>query len=316
MRRSNITYSAVIRALVVLLCLSGFSSLAFGESSNPASAKHEVLFAVDISEGGDDLRTTEVRKYFENLDRKFEVYRVRPTKPTAAGKHYKLERERAGNFRYNSLKVVKKTFFGKVAKSVSENFVALEDTVHNDDSEVTGVELLQIIYRNAKALKAEKTDLDSVTNGVTLTYVYDDFETILVPTTYNFKDNAVNTEGTPLKSKYGVNAFSKHYLLALILNQEAEVTMAGKMYIAVQPLDDTSPIKLDSVFNADGDVDLDHYEFKVTMTNDSGTFKPDANEVPLFAQALVDTLNISEVHYSAWTPEGEPRVEGTVSPSR
>ena len=191
----------------------------------------------------------------------------------------------------------------------------LEDSVHHDDSEVTGVELLQIMFRNARALEKVKADLAMVKNGVTLTYTYDDFETILVPTTFNYVDNAVNTEGSKLKSKYGVNSFSKHYLLALILNEQAQVTMAGKIFIAVRPLDRDSPIDLAHVFNADGDVDLEHYGFHVTVTNDSGTFKPDGEEVPLFAQVLVDVLDIPELHYRAWTPPGEPPIEGTVVPS-
>jgi hypothetical protein len=298
----------------VLLCIA-FSVLA-ADPSTPAQAAEDVRFDVEISHGGDDLRTSEVRKYFENLGREFEVYRVHPTEPTSAGKRYKLERERAGDLRYNSLKVVKKAFFGKVADSVAENFVKLEDTVHNDESEVSGEELLQIMFRNARSLKKAKADLDTVVNGVTLTYVYDDFETILVPTNFNFADNATNTEGSSLKSDYGVNAFSKHYLLALILNKEAEVTMAGKIYIAVQPLDHVSPIRLDNVFTDDGDVYLEHYKFRVVVTNDSGTFKPDAAEVPLFAQMLVNVLNIPEVEYSAWTAPGEPRVEGTVTPGK
>jgi hypothetical protein len=280
----------------------------------PVQDPNDFRFLVEVSEGGDDFRTTEVREYLKHLDRKFEVYRVRPKQPTPAGKRYMLHRERAGDFRYNSLKIVHELFFGKVARSVRENFVPLEDTVHHDDSEVTGEELLQIIYRNARALRKQKADLETVTNGVTLTYVYDDFETVLMPTNFNYVDHAVNTEGSSLKQDYGVNSFSKHYLLALILNGKAEVTMAGKLYIAVRPLDEDSPIDLDHVFLPDGDVDLDHYEFFVMVTNDSGTFKPDAHEVPLFAQALVDALNIPELHYSAWSPEGQPRVEGTVTP--
>ena len=292
-----------------------YTPLASAEQPTPVQDPNDFRFLVEVSEGGDELRTTEVRKYFENLDRKFEVYRVRPKQPTPAGKRYMLHRERAGDFRYTSLKIVQQLFFGKVARSVRESFVPLEDTVHHDDSEVTGEELLQIIYRNARSLRKQKADLETVTNGVTLTYVYDDFETVLMPTNFNYVDHAVNTDGTSLRQDYGVNSFSKHYLLALILNGKAEVTMAGKLYIAVRPLDEDSPIDLDHVFLPDGDVDLDHYEFYVMVTNDSGTFKPDAQEVPLFAQALVDALNIPEMHYSAWSPEGEPRVEGMVTPS-
>jgi hypothetical protein len=301
---------------MILLCWLTLPLQAFAEESQPLRAPADVRFDVELSHGGDDLRTSEVRWYFEDLGREFEVYRVRPAEPTSAGQQYKLSRKRAGDFRYNSLKVVKSTFFSKVAKSVNANFVPLEDTVNHDNSEVTGVELLQIMYRNAKALGRAKADLLSVTNGVTLTYVYDDFETILVPTNFNYVDNAQTTDGSPLKAKYGVNAFSKHYLLALILNKKAQVTMAGKLYIAIRPLDEDSPIDLAHVFTPEGDVDLDHYEFYVLVTNDSGTFKPDAEEVPLFAQLLVDTLNIPEVHYSAKGALGEPRVEGTAVRSK
>ena len=288
---------------------------AFADDNSSAPTDEDVRFEVEFSQGSDkDTRTREVRKYFQSLGREFEVYRITPTEPTAAGKRYKLERERAGNFRYNSLKVANKTFLRYLASEVKRNFEPLPDLVHQDDSAVTGEELLQILFRNARGLSHKKADLDTVTNGVTLTYVYDDFQTIMVPTTYNFKDNTQNTDGTTLKSDYGVNSFSKHYLLASILNDEVKVSMAGKIFIAVVPLDDDSPLKLDSVFDKDGDVDLDHYRFDVTVTNDSGTFKPNGEELPLFAQLMANVLDIPELRYRAWVEPGSPPLEGVVTP--
>ena len=302
-----------VNASVTLLLF--LSAAVFADHNINPPADENVRFAVEFSQGSDkDTRTREVRKYFQSLGREFEVYRISPTEPTAAGKHYKLERERAGNFRYNSLKVANKTFFRYLASEVKRNFEPLPDLVHQDDSAVTGEELLQILFRNARGLSHKKADLDTVTNGVTLTYVYDDFQTIMVPTTYNFKDNTQNTDGTTLKSDYGVNSFSKHYLLASILNDEVKVSMAGKIFIAVVPLDDDSPLKLDSVFDKDGDVDLDHYRFDVTVTNDSGTFKPNGEELPLFAQLMANVLDIPELRYRAWVEPGSPPLEGVVTP--
>ncbi len=303
----------VLAAISTIALLS--ATLRAEEPGPSLPLDEDVKFTVERSSGSDkDTRTREVRLYFQNLGREFEVYRVSPTEPTAAGKHYRLERERAGNFRYNSLKVAHKTFFRYLASEVKRNFEPLPDLVHQDDSSVSGEELLQILFRNAKGLDHKKADLDAVKNGVTLTYVYDDFQTIMVPSTYNFKDNALNTEGSTLKSDFGVNSFSKHYLLALILNDEAKVSMAGKIFIAVEPLDEESPLKLSRVFDESGDVDLEHYRFDVTVTNDSGTFKPDGEELPLFAQLLVDVLDIDELRYRAWVEPGSPPLEGTVKP--
>ena len=283
------------------------------ENKSPPLEVTGARFEVQVSQGGDDLRTREVRKYFRNLGREFEVYLVRPTEPTPAGQRYDLNRKRAGNLRYNSLTVVRSAFFAQVARSVNGNFVPLESTGHHDNSEVNGERLLQILFRNARALEKQHADLDTVKNGVTLTYVYDDHELVMAPSTFNFEDNAVNAEGTSLEKDFGVNAFSKHYLLALILNEEAQVTMAGKIYIAVRSLDDEHPRDLAHVFMPGGDVDLEHYKFQVTVANDSGTFKPEGKELPPFAQLLVDTLGIDEVHYKAWTKPDEPPIEGSVT---
>jgi hypothetical protein len=149
-------------ALFTVLLCTAFSVLADDQSTLAQEAEN-VRFEIEISHGGDDLRTSEVRDYFENLGREFEVYRVRPTDPTSAGQRYKLERDRAGERRYNTLKG-KEAFYGKVADSVAENFAILEDSVHNDNSEVSGEELLQIMFRNARSLKKSKADLDTVMN--------------------------------------------------------------------------------------------------------------------------------------------------------
>ncbi|MEH6584182.1 MAG: hypothetical protein V7754_19785 [Halioglobus sp.] len=277
-------------------------------------ADNSTPLSIDISQGGDDLRTTELRKYFARIGRDFEVFRVSSVTRTEAGEAYKLTRETAGNFRYNALNVSHHIFYKQIAQSVNDNFVPLEDTIHHDDSGVTGTEMLQIIYRQAKALGNEKADLDAVDGRVTVTYAYDERKLIIVPTTFNFVDGAKNTEGTELKSHLGVNGFSKHYLLSMILNDEAKVTMAGKIYIRLESLDD-SPLDLAHAFNDEGEVDLKTHAFNVTVTNESGTFKPDGAGIPAFAQLLVDRLGLEEVHYHAWVPEGEWPIEGTAVPT-
>ena len=94
------------------------------------------------------------------------------------------------------------------------------------------------------------------------------------------------------------------------------VNMAGKIYIKLEPLDDDSPLDLDHAFNAEGDVDLDHYAFHVTVSNESGTFKPVGSGLPPFSQLLVDRLGLPELHYRALVPPGSPPIEGTVLPTQ
>jgi hypothetical protein len=113
-------------------------------------------------------------------------------------------RKRAGNRRFNSLKVSHVAFYSGVATSVSRNFEPLTDTVNNDGSEVTGIEWLQMIYRQAKALGKANADLDAVDRRVTVTYVYDGHFLVVAPTTFNFVDNAINAKGTTLHSHFGV----------------------------------------------------------------------------------------------------------------
>jgi hypothetical protein len=197
---------------------------------------------------------------------------------------------------------------------VNDNFIALEDSVHNDDSEVNGTELIQIIYRQAKALSREKADLEAVDGRVTVTYAFDKQQMVIVPTTFNYVDGARNSEGTVLESHLGVNGFSKHYLLSLILNKEAQVTMAGKIYIKLIPNDDSKPLDLAHAFNEQGDVDLENYTLDITITNESGTFKPDGEELESFAQLVVEVFELPQVHYYAHTAEGQVPIKGTVVP--
>jgi len=272
---------------------------------------------IESSSGGDDFRTKEVRKYFERMGRNFEIFRIHLPIPedatyAAGSKRYHLDRERAGNLRYKSLKVSAGVFYKAVAKSVNANFQILDDTVNKDESGVTAIELLQMIYRQAKALNRSQADLDTVDQRVTVTYVYDGEYLVIAPTTFNFVDGAVNAKGSSLHKKFGVNSFSKHYLLALILNDQAEVTMAGKFYVRVLAHEPGVPVKLENVFPEDGEVNLTDYKFDLTVSNESGTFKPLAEGLPAFAHVLVDGLGLSKLNYRGQVPEGEEPLSGTV----
>jgi hypothetical protein len=303
-----------LRDIWVVACL------AFALLTPLSAAETEVSvadLAAESSSGGSDFRTHEVRKYFERMGRNFEIFRIKLPAPedasyTAGTRHYHLDRERAGNFRYNSLKVSAALFYKAVANSVNANFSLLIDTVNNDDSGVTGTELLQMIYRQAKALNRSHADLDTVDQRVTVTYVYDGRHLVIAPTTFNFVDNAVNASGTSLHKKFGVNSFSKHYLLALILNEQAEVTMAGKIYVRLLARETGTPVDLEHVFANGGEVNLAAYKFDLTVTNESGTFKPLSEGLPTFAQVLVDGLGLSQLNYRGFVPEGQDPVVGTV----
>jgi hypothetical protein len=298
-------------SILLLLCwaLSGANLLAKETGlQHPAQA--------ELSRGGNDFRTTEVRKYFEHLGRDFGVYRIVMLAPDDAAyiadSHtYHLDRKRAGNFRYSSLKVSKAAFYKAIAKSVNEHFEPLTDTVNNDGSDVTSTEWLQMIFRQARALKKAGADLDAVDARVTVTYVYDGQYLVVAPTTFNFVDNAVNAKGSSLHKHFGVNSFSKHYLLALILNESAEVTMAGKIYIQLKAREAGTIIDLEHVF-AKHEVDLEKFEFELTVTNESGTFKPAAEGLPPFARVLAEALNLPELNYSSRPLAGSEPLTGTV----
>jgi hypothetical protein len=300
-----------------------FSCLVFSLVACLTSAETNISMsdlAVESSFGGSDFRTREVRAYFARMGRDFEIYRIILPAPEDASylsgtKQYHLDRDRAGNFRYNSLKVSGAVFYKAVANSVNINFLPLVDTVNNDDSGVTGTELLQMIYRQAKALNRSHADLDAVDKRVTVTYVYDGRHLVIAPTTFNFVDNAVNADGTSLHKKFGVNSFSKHYLLALILNEQAEVTMAGKIYVRVLARESGTPVDLAHVFAADGEVNLDAYKFDLTVTNESGTFKPLSEGLSPFARVLVDGLGLTHLNYRGHVGQGKEPVAGTVYPS-
>lgn len=307
----------LLRDIWVSACLV-FALLSFQAAAETPVSVSELV--VEKSSGGIDFRTSEVRKYFERMERNFEIYRMDLPAPenasyTAGTSKYHLDRERAGNFRYNSLKVSKATFYKAIAKSVTFNFTTLDDTVNNDNSGVTGTELLQMIYRQAKALKRSHADLNTVDQRVTVTYAYDGKHLVIAPTTFNFVDNAVNASGTSLHKKFGVNSFSKHYLLALILNDQAEVTMAGKIYVRLLAREPGTSVDLEHVFATDGEVNLAAYKFDLTVTNESGTFKPLSEGLPPFARVLVDGLGLSQLNYRGHVPEGQEPVAGTVFPS-
>ena len=296
------------------LALSGL----FLTNALPAEERGaDSALAAELSRGGKGFRTVQVRKYFERLGREFGVYRIAMPAPddatySAGMQVYHLDRKRAGNLRYNSLKVSHVAFYSGVANSVHRNFEPLTDTVNNDGSEVTGIEWLQMIFRQAKALSKAGADLDAVDRRVAVTYVYDGRYLVVAPTTFDFVDNAVNTKGTTLHSHYGVNSFSKHYLLALILNDDAEVTMAGKIYIKLTARDSEKVVDLEHVFVADGEVDLKKYDFEATVTNESGTFKPMAEGLPPFARVLLEALDLPELHYRSVALTGSEPLVGSV----
>ena len=112
---------------LILGLLISCSPLPTDQAEQSEPADNDALLRVEVSQGGDDFRTIQLRKYFESLGRDFEVFRVRSTAPTQAGETYRLTRESAGNFRYNSLKVSEQVFYKQIAQSVNDNFVALED---------------------------------------------------------------------------------------------------------------------------------------------------------------------------------------------
>ena len=62
-------------------------------------------------------------------------------------------------------------------------------------------------------------------------------------------------------------------------------------------------------------MNLAAYKFDLTVTNESGTFKPLSEGLPTFAQVLVDGLGISRLNYRGFVPEGQEPVAGTVFPS-
>jgi hypothetical protein len=300
-----------------------FACLAFSLAAPFTSAETNISvsdLAVESSFGGSDYRTREVRAYFERMGRDFEIFRIILPAPEDASylagtKQYHLDRDRAGNFRYNSLKVSAAVFYKAVANSVNTNFLPLVDTISKDGSGVEGNELMQMIYRQAKALNRSHADLDTVDKRVTVTYVYDGRHLVIAPTTFNFVDNAVNASGTSLHKKFGVNSFSKHYLLALILNEQAEVTMAGKIYVRVLARESGTPVDLEHVFAANGEVNLEAYKFDLTVTNESGTFKPLAEGLSPFAGVLVDGLGLTHLNYRGHVGQGKEPVAGTVYPS-
>jgi hypothetical protein len=306
-----------LRDIRVAVCLA-FALLTF-----LSVAAADVLgsnLSAESSSGGSDFRTHEVHKYFERMGRNFEIFRIDFPAPqdasyTAGASHYHLDRDRAGNFRYNSLKVSAALFYKAVANSVNANFSPLVDTVNKDDSGVTGTELMQKIYRQAKALNRSHADLDTVDQRVTVTYVYDGRHLVIVPTTFNFVDNAVNADGTNLHKKFGVNSFSKHYLLALILNEQAEVTMAGKIYVRLLARESGTPVDLEHVFATGGEVNLAAYKFDLTVTNESGTFKPLSEGLPPFARVLVDGLGLTHINYRGHVAQGKEPETGIVYPS-
>jgi hypothetical protein len=166
----------------LLVLLIAHSHTSFADEAN-----EEPLIGVEISAGGNDLVTSEVRAYFNRLGRDFHVFRGQVITPTPAKEVYKLHRERAGDFRYNALKVSNAAFYSTIAKSVKENFKPLDDDIHYDKSEVNGVEFLQIIFRQAKALNNKKADLESTEGTITSTYVYDDKRMVLMPTTFHYR---------------------------------------------------------------------------------------------------------------------------------
>jgi len=300
-----------ITAIALLLLVP-----AFGFGSEDASELN-----IEASIGGDDFRTRQVRQYFERLGRTFEIYRLSIPAPedasyTAGKQTYHLDRKRAGNLRYNSLKVSSAAFYKAVARSINAHFVRLEDTVNGDGSGVTGTEFLQMVFRQARALDKARADLDAVDNHVTVTYVYDGRHLIVAPTTFDFVDNAVNTRGTALHSKSGVNNFSKHYMLALILNDKAEVTMAGKIYIRILSRDSGQAVDMAHVFAAHEEVDLSAYEFELTVSNESGTFKPLAAGLPPFANVLVNALDQPQLKYRSKALDGQEPLQGVVYSAR
>ena len=307
---SKKTWKTVVPAICGL-CLAGvLAAEEFGAES---------ALAAELSRGGKGLRTVQVRKYFERLGREFVVYRIAVPAPddaaySAGTQTYHLDRKRAGNLRYNSLKFSHVAFYKGISNSVHRNFQPLIDTVNNDGSGVTGVEWLQMVFRQAKALSKATADLDAVEGRVTVTYAYDGHFLVVAPTTFDFVDDAVNASGTSLHSHYGVNSFSKHYLLALILNEHAEVTMAGKIYIRLFARDSGDVIDLEHVFTETGEVDLDRYDFEVTVTNESGTFKPLAEGLPPFARVLSEALGLANLHYRSVAVNGSEPLVGSVQP--
>lgn len=310
--KTDLTSNRIRQSLVLALCVLSLTSASPAEEHGAESA-----LTAELSRGGKGFRTVQVRKYFERLGREFGVYRISMPAPddatySANMQVYHLDRKRAGNLRYNSLKVSHVAFYSGVANSVHRNFEPLTDTVNNDGSEVTGIEWLQMIFRQAKALSKAGADLDAVDQRVAVTYVYDGHYLVVAPTTFDFVDNAVNAKGTNLHSHFGVNSFSKHYLLALILNDDAEVTMAGKIYIKLIARDSGKVVDLEHVFAATGEVDLQMYELEATVTNESGTFKPLAEGLPPFAGVLLEALDLPELHYRSVALAGKEPLVGSV----
>ena len=75
------------------LCLAAAISLiASGSVLQAQEVEQENQLYLEVSQGGGDFRTKELRKYFKHLGRDFEVFRIRSTTPTEAGKVYRLQK--------------------------------------------------------------------------------------------------------------------------------------------------------------------------------------------------------------------------------
>jgi len=70
------------------------------------------------------------------------------------------------------------------------------------------------------------------------------------------------------------------------------------------------------VFAAAGEVDLDAYQFDLTVTNESDTFNPLSAGLQPFAEVLVHALDLPQLNYRGHARGEDEPVQGVVQPAR
>jgi hypothetical protein len=152
-----------------------------------------------------------------------------------------------------------------------------------------------------------------------MTYAFSakDRAMIMAPTALHLVEGAESEAGAPLEASATVNIFSKHALLARVLNEEQSVDMAGELYLHIEPRAGILPdqvltngrIDLAKVYDVESNVlDADRIEIRMVVKNDSGTFKPSGRRIAAFAWTLMKAFRIDRIGFEAYGAASHPGV--------
>jgi hypothetical protein len=266
----------------------------------------------------DSARAKLVQHRLEHHGRKFVVYELKMNDLDEAvvcaigcetTDTYTIDRSITGTEKWIGLQLGNLLYFDGIADDL--RFEALPDRINRQQG-TTATEFLQMaVAEQIKGLLHDGGNLVDVNDTLSMTYVFGARERVVVmaPTALHFAKGALSDEGDELEKSVTADIFSKHAFLAKMINDDQRISMAGEMYLHIEP---RAGVPRDRIFS-DGRLDLgkiydrktavidiDRVDIELVVKNDSGTYQPDGAGIVAFAWTLMKALKVDRVGFETY----------------